>query len=553
MRGARNAVFRLATITLAAAASTVWMVWCWRRLNDKRHSSGLALDQVLGHDSADLRHASSAAIADGSARRPLQNDARGVASGAASSATRESLSGEVSSDTNQGASDIAARIVESKVELRETDKEEEESSVDSKSAGGEAEEEDTVDEAAVAELVAAYKRQGEGCKGTGPRPKKKMVSCCDRSKGKGKDKKTGGWRSMDNCKKCTDKKSCKVEICKVKPCGVRLHFLFLALDRIYHAPVWRQWFLQAPAGSYDVWVHCAKGACNKTMFEQLPMVHEVPRVHTRWCMDLVTAHVKLLEAALDSFRKQRGSADVLEKFVLLSESTLPSKPFAVVYDSLAAHRESDFCFMGDPAEPPGWPKANLFKTQYYLPKHGQFVILNHEDAAKVVQRWKPPKPMIAKDGTKLHFNARWNVPFRANNRDMRVSIHAFLEKHVACTDEFGIYATAFGAVIPDSRSREARICPVNYSHGCWSLDSISEETRCPILSSSGNKVVLIDKIRNDPNSSVRMPGRSRAGHGFDIQTLSPAALRLVRDSDHMFVRKFFRKASLPRYAEIVFS
>merc|ERR1712232_801063 len=135
-------------------------------------------------------------------------------------------------------------------------------------------------------------------------------------------------------------------------CGGRIHFLFMVRDSLYHLTVWARFFALAPKGWWKGWAHCKDPKlCKESgLFEKLPELTLVPKKWTFRCTDLVTAFAQLLKSALFQKKPRPG---VFEKFVLLSEATLPVKPFHFVYATLPRDHESDFCFM----KPQQWRSA----------------------------------------------------------------------------------------------------------------------------------------------------------------------------------------------------
>lgn len=150
----------------------------------------------------------------------------------------------------------------------------------------------------------------------------------------------------------------------------RVHFLFLAVDRIQRLDVWRRFFAEAPTEDYRVIWHCKDvGGClaqlsaaaleegSRNIFGRSIEVVENP-ANSYYCTDLVSAENKLLETALvdpvlapgsdqkASFLQRRANQSATsarDKFVLLSDSSLPLKPFHEVYRALTAAEDSRFC------------------------------------------------------------------------------------------------------------------------------------------------------------------------------------------------------------------
>merc|ERR1719375_542460 len=92
--------------------------------------------------------------------------------------------------------------------------------------------------------------------------------------------------------------------------------------------------------------------------------------------------VKLLNSALSE-----ESASPRDKFVFLSESTLPVKPFRAVYEALTENDDSDFCVSPEDA----WLKQA--RSHAVLVKHSQWVVLSRAHAGTMVERWRGDRIM----------------------------------------------------------------------------------------------------------------------------------------------------------------
>merc|ERR1740138_1032352 len=115
-----------------------------------------------------------------------------------------------------------------------------------------------------------------------------------------------------------------------------------------------------------------------------------------------------MKSALRQY-ESKGSS-ITEKFVVISSSTLPIKPFAVVYAELLESEESDFCFnkrssAGTLQLKHRYSKDGAaFTSTLFLPKHDEWVVLNRDHATKLVERW--PRAAVSE-------NARfWTIPIR---------------------------------------------------------------------------------------------------------------------------------------------
>merc|ERR1719375_2080081 len=86
-------------------------------------------------------------------------------------------------------------------------------------------------------------------------------------------------------------------------------------------------------------MHCKdRHVCDLELARSNPLsITMVDSVPTYYCQDLVSAMVQLLQAA---HQESRSAGD---KFVFVSESTLPLKPFPIVYHQLTTGSDSGFC------------------------------------------------------------------------------------------------------------------------------------------------------------------------------------------------------------------
>merc|ERR1719450_1203840 len=96
----------------------------------------------------------------------------------------------------------------------------------------------------------------------------------------------------------------------------------------------------------------------------------------------------------------RDSSHAMDKFVFLSDTTLPVKPFSYIYGALTEYDTSDVCI--EPRDEWVWL---THKTQpgasATIVKHSQWVVLNKDHAKKLMWNW----PHVA--GSSYH---HWKVP-----------------------------------------------------------------------------------------------------------------------------------------------
>eukprot|EP00928_Gymnodinium_smaydae_P019821 TRINITY_DN17632_c0_g1_i1.p1 TRINITY_DN17632_c0_g1~~TRINITY_DN17632_c0_g1_i1.p1 ORF type:complete len:612 (-),score=72.61 TRINITY_DN17632_c0_g1_i1:77-1912(-) len=350
-------------------------------------------------------------------------------------------------------------------------------------------------------------------------------------------------------------------------CGGRIHFLFMAGDQLYHTKLWRRFFDDAPEGSYTIFVHCVKPAhCKHSgTIEDFPQnTVFVETVKTIRCWDLVSAEAHLVKEALSRYPKVPG---LREKFVLVSDTTLPVKPFSTVYAALMAQRESGFCFGSVHSWVPKsfrWdfdlrrPVPGGKSRSSLLVKHSQFFVLNREDAQWFADKWKGITRMKNKWPS-------WRIPLLnqrwTNVRGGFVEARIFAESPHAnlggglCADEFAVFSTIYGVFDPgpggDLRDWSRRAaCPLNRSIKCKQPSDILRHSRCYTLSVAYSKNPVVQAIQKLPTSKMK-PGMG--GHGLEFKVLDQRALRVLRAAPYLFVRKFHSNCSLDGFERIVLS
>lgn len=285
------------------------------------------------------------------------------------------------------------------------------------------------------------------------------------------------------------------------PVGV-LHFLFLSDAGLPHAHVWADFLSQAPSGSYTLWLHCRNHqACvDSDVTQVLPGIVLVPTVPSLWCYDLLSPTVQLIQAAWNC-----GSSDVPEKYVLLSHTTLPLKPFPVMHARLFSTPRSDFCMAGAR----GWRNVEWSDLSVTIAKHHQWFVLNRRDAQKLVKGWVP--------------GSVYALP---GPLDVQLLIDGGF-----CADESVAFSLIYGLL----NFEEARAQALNQTCHTW-------------FAWRGGHTLLA-RIETDRKSSVI---RSNGIHPASIQKLSRASMLLFRDSRYLFARKFDPSVNFNGFSEVVF-
>lgn len=148
---------------------------------------------------------------------------------------------------------------------------------------------------------------------------------------------------------------------------MKIAFLFLIINNIYHESCWLNFF-KAHENNYTIYIHSKYPMVN-SVFKK----YEIPKkVSTTW-KNTMRAQIELLKEALKD--------PLNSKFVFLSESTIPLQAFDYVYQTLTKHPYSQFNFL------PNYNRDRNFKPipfnkQY---KNSQWIVLNRKHAQMMVE------------------------------------------------------------------------------------------------------------------------------------------------------------------------
>jgi hypothetical protein len=148
--------------------------------------------------------------------------------------------------------------------------------------------------------------------------------------------------------------------------------------------------------------------------------------------------VQLLRAATSESRHPR------DKFVFVSETTLPVKPFNFIYASLMKAPTSDICI--EPRSEWVWLTSRTNShTSAAVVKHSQWVVLNKVHAYKMIERW----PHMAHG-----HGGSWSVPVwpAAAKAGYGSKDFGHVPEHKLCTDEWAIFASLYGIIMTESSS-----------------------------------------------------------------------------------------------------
>lgn len=326
-----------------------------------------------------------------------------------------------------------------------------------------------------------------------------------------------------------------------------IHFLFLLKDEadLITATVWREFFAGAPANNYRIFGHCSE-ACDKEKVRfLLPEMLLVDQVPSSYCMDVVTPMAALLKVAVNYTSPLSASMD---KFVFVSGTTLPTKPFPVLFRALTKHPQSDICILS----PNEWAAAAIDGKTYRVVKHSQWVVLNKVHAFRFVKYWEPNVWQHEQAR-----NSKWRVnisPQRAVPRELFSAALGTPGAH--CTDEEAVFATLFGAVEEVDWGETSRT--YNRLGRVELAGHIPHQVglgKCHTYVAWETKPgSLAGFIHSDEDSEI--PSARDANdfsHPLEFQRLSSRALAAIRAHPALFIRKISDGADLSKYASVVFS
>jgi hypothetical protein len=310
----------------------------------------------------------------------------------------------------------------------------------------------------------------------------------------------------------------------------RIYFLFMAVDKISNLGVWENFFAQAHASQFRAFVHCKLQQCQDQVAHSVIKV--VQTVPSYYCTDLVSPMQQLVHFALEDDPSSVNSAD---KFVFVSDSTLPAKPFSEIYSTLTVRVGSDFCAF--PSNE--WADVQGSTGLEMAVKYHQWIVLERAHAKKAWELWA--------SGTDHDFMSR----FQMNMHSYQWSNNTYGDhRNFGCLDEFWHMAALFGTIKHVNANSDAA---VSFSHFTGAPLRVSKtagwQGQCDTfvmwakyLNAEGNNPF---KRFHDTLDALSVPhgGNDQRPGWWD--TITPAGIRSIRNSEFLFVRKFIDK---PRVA-----
>jgi len=178
-----------------------------------------------------------------------------------------------------------------------------------------------------------------------------------------------------------------------KPCAPKIAFMFLTISTLTQPMAWDAFFSKASPGTFSIYVE------RKERDGDLPLRHhgaiEATPVHTEWCM-LFGGMISLLHSAFSDAQN--------EKFVFLSDDSIPLNSFGNVYASLVqkAPESSSFCGVVDPL-----PRSCLFGGGWHTQderaqKAHQWSTLQRGHAELLLTHWQEGFDIYALNAPSIH-------------------------------------------------------------------------------------------------------------------------------------------------------
>lgn len=321
----------------------------------------------------------------------------------------------------------------------------------------------------------------------------------------------------------------------------RVYFLFLAVDKISNLDVWSAYFQNIAVDEYRAFVHCKEDSC-KEMVKGSPIL-PVPTVGSYYCTDLVSPMNALIDHALK--QDEPDVTNQADKFVFLSDSTLPAKPFSFIWSTLTMRPGSDFCVFPSTE----WVDIETDEGLQMVPKSHQWVTLTRSHAEKSVELWA--------SGHRHDFMST----FRMNKLDWSSKNNTFGDsRNYGCLDEFWYMLALFGPIKRVNADIAQTIPLAEFTGGSLNVASWGQaegwQGECDtfVLWSSymmaGNSNPFEMLYRDlDPGSKPHWGNGARPGW-WDAVT--ERGMKAFRESDFLFIRKFVDKPKL-HYSSLTFA
>jgi len=325
----------------------------------------------------------------------------------------------------------------------------------------------------------------------------------------------------------------------------RIFFLFMTMSGVERPEFWKAFLdgqLSATITTHQlsrVFVHCVHShVCSwEIQTKNTLQATQVATVPSTYCADLVSPMAQLLNSAV------LESTSPKDKFVFLSESTLPVKPFAEVYQSLMMDANSDFCVY--PTD--HWVQLSLANNlQALIVKHSQWVVLNQAHAHSIVANW----PAMKAGFTAL----TWSIPVYHETKLGpwgKITNPAGVLPLPMCIDEWAFFGTIFGAFVDKGQAQMSAAqlpglssTPLHMRGNTpFVQGGTIQQGQCRTFAfwdaSEFGVSNLISNIQKDwPMSKFSCFPKCDSTHPAEFEALGDNGAIALRSSRYLFARKF---------------
>lgn len=247
--------------------------------------------------------------------------------------------------------------------------------------------------------------------------------------------------------------------------------------------------------------------------------------------------VQLLQAAVLESTSPR------DKFVFLSETTLPAKPFFDVYSKLTADTTSDFCIY--PTD--HWVQLELAQNlRALIVKHSQWMVLNQEHAKTMVAAW----PSL-----KQSFNGyTWTIPVYHESKKGpwgKITNPAGILPLPMCVDEWAFFGTIYGAFVDQGQMSMAIDAlpgfakpPLKFRDFAGAAQTTTfHQGNCRTFAFWDAEEVGVSSMMNEiaqdwPWTKFTCFPKCDSSHPAEFAALSDRGAIALRKSRYLFARKF---------------
>lgn len=304
----------------------------------------------------------------------------------------------------------------------------------------------------------------------------------------------------------------------------RVHFLFLAVDKISNMKVWKAFFQGAPPSLFRAYVHCKTYACETFVARSFSALRTVPTANSQYCTDLVSPMISLLSHAMDH---DDDGTHPYDKFVFVSDSTLPAKSFYQVYNTLSERDGSDFCVF-----PAGeWADRSTRTGMELIPKHHQWITLASAHAQKLVQLWQDHSMRNLMSTFHMNWHSyQWNNNSYGDQRNF------------GCLDEFWFMGALYGTIQVGEHATKS-VWLDGFANGPLRVDSDAAwQGTCDTFVNwekhlhAGYRNPF--EVFHDQLDQLSTPHGGNSARPGWWDRMTPTGLQAIKESDFLFVRKF---------------